>query len=440
MEACPVMSKDGDWMRPGLKVMLLVFLLIAAACGETQPAATTAPPTGSRPMAARADVTAVPWHGLDGNRLVVSAGRLDLDSPIDVPLEGRPSWLVGAVVEGDPIWVVVTEDGRATSIRVSSPGSVETRAIGRLDPSAPPVLAVRADGVDVVSPRTGESPFAAPFAVSGSSVAVLTEGDVRVGDTVFKVNALPDARIVSDGDGRVLVLTGATDRYAHGVVGDELEATSVTLFDLEAETAARIVEVAADQVIEGVAPIWADVDGDGAREVIVTISTAAEGARVTVFDETGRIVAESEPIGRGGRWRHQIAAVPTGPGGEMEIVDVLTPHIGGVVEFFRRVGTQLEIVASVGGFTSHFIGSRNLSIPLAADGDGDGRPEAILPEQSLTAISGIQRTDRGAEIAWTAPLAGRLSSNLAMVALPDGRPALAAGRADGTVRIWLPVS
>ena len=75
-------------------------------------------------------------------------------------------------------------------------------------------------------------------------------------------------------------------------------------------------------------------------------------------------------IGRGNRWRHQIAVAPFGPNGERELVDVLTPHIGGVVEFYRMVGDRIEIVATVPGFTSHVIGSRNLDLALAADADG----------------------------------------------------------------------
>lgn len=436
------MSGRLDSMRVAFPMVALpVLVLFAAACGSEEPSATTVVSTsapGASPDSAEADVTSVPWHGLDGNRLVTGSGRLDLDSPLDVSVEGRVSWLVGAAVGGDPIWIAVTDGGEAAFISVSRQGIAETGLVGTVDPAAPPVLAAGADGVEMVVLAEGDSPLTARFVASGSSVAVLTDGDVRIGDAVFPVAALPDARIVSDGDGRVLVLSGATDRYAHGVVGDELEASSVTLLALEAETATRIIEVAGDEVIEGVAPIWADLDGDGDREVIVTISTRTEGARIAVFDETGRVVAESDPIGRGGRWRHQIAAAPIGPNAEMEIVDVLTPHIGGVVEFFRRVGTELEIVASLGGFTSHFIGSRNLSIPLVADGNGDGRLEVILPSQDLGTIAGIHRTTVGAEVAWATPLDGRLSSNLSAVTLPDGGLALAAGRADGTVRIWLP--
>jgi hypothetical protein len=129
---------------------------------------------------------------------------------------------------------------------------------------------------------------------------------------------------------------------------------------------------------------------------------------------------------------------PIGPGGELELVDVLTPHIGGVVEFFRISGDRLEVVASLGGFTSHFIRSRNLSLPVVADADGDGRLEVVLATQDRSSLAGIVRTVDGAEVAWTVRLGGELSSNLSAVELGDGRLALAAGRADGTVRIWMP--
>ena len=105
---------------------------------------------------------------------------------------------------------------------------------------------------------------------------------------------------------------------------------------MDGETAsAETYPVGNGQVIEGIAPIWVDWNQDGEREIIVTLSDLANGAQVVVFNEQGKRIAEGPAIGQGYRWRHQIAVAPFGPNGEMELVDVLTPHLGGVVEFYQ---------------------------------------------------------------------------------------------------------
>ncbi|MCH7802041.1 MAG: hypothetical protein IIC24_10950 [Chloroflexi bacterium] len=157
-----------------------------------------------------------------------------------------------------------------------------------------------------------------------------------------------------------------------------------------------------------------------------------------MINESGDLVAEGPAIGQGSRWRHQIAVAPFGPNGEMELVDVLTPHIGGVVEFYRLEGDDLRIIAQVPGFTSHVLGSRNLDMAVAGDFDGDGLTELLIPNQARTDLGAIIRTPKGAEVAWTVSLDGRLKTNVAAVALSDGSIAVGIGRADGTLRIWTP--
>ena len=102
------------------------------------------------------------------------------------------------------------------------------------------------------------------------------------------------------------------------------------------------------------------------------------------------------------------------------MVDVLTPHIGGVVEFYRVSGGELTIVAHVPGYTSHSIGTRNLDMALAADFDGDGRLELLLPSQARTELGAVRRTQDGAEVAWSVSVDGRVATNLAAVTLLDG--------------------
>jgi hypothetical protein len=381
----------------------------------------------------------------DGNRYAQGKGSLSPDSrPIDVKLAGKPVWVAGAPIEDGTIWAVVTDEGQTQIVQASRE---RVNVFAPVSSGSPPLLVN--DGEPKLlgppGPTASRLTHPVPLLKSDRVAFVNNEGDVVIrGDTEiarFKVNALPDARLLVDDNDRLLVLSGRTGRYPHGVVGDRIEASSITLIETVPEPKiVNTIEIQDGKVIEGISPIWTDIDGDGAREIIVTLSDSSQGAQVVVFREDGELLAEGQPVGQGGRWRHQIAAAPFGPNGEMEIVDVRTPHIGGIVEFYQLDGGNLNIVAQTSGYTSHLIGSRNLDMAAAADFDGDGQVELLLPGESFTELGAIRRTSapEGAEVAWTIPLGGRMTSNLAGVPLPDDGIAVGVGREDDILRLWLP--
>jgi len=128
---------------------------------------------------------------------------------------------------------------------------------------------------------------------------------------------------------------------------------------------------------------------------------------------------ESSFIGTGRRWRHQLAAGPLGPNGEVEIWEIQTPHIGGIAQTHRLLNGALDRVAMESiARTSHDIGSRNLYTAIVADFDGDGQPDLLVRNQEKTALVGLQRSDcepDGWQQAWLYPLISPLASNIAVV-------------------------
>ena len=66
-------------------------------------------------------------------------------------------------------------------------------------------------------------------------------------------------------------------------------------------------------VVEGSAPISSDLDGDGIREILVTVSNSRTGARLIVFNDAGEPTAFGSTVGKGSRWRHHLAVAPFGP-------------------------------------------------------------------------------------------------------------------------------
>ncbi len=382
----------------------------------------------------------------DGNRLVGGVGQLPVVEPVDASLDGNPLWLVAAPVDKGAVWAVVMDDGSVQAFhtmgRAVTPATIEP---AQLPPGMPPVLVVKDGQPSLIPPPGDASPLTHPVMLSkGGQVYVADNGDVVVqqADAAVRlpVNALPDARLLVDEEDRVLLLSDGTDsRYVHGVLGDRLEAASITL--LATRPQARVItriELPDAQVVEGIAPIWADLTGDGVREILVTVSDASQGAQLVAFNEAGERVRSGPAIGQRSRWRHQLAVAPFAPDGAWEVVDVLTPHIGGVVEFYRTAESTLDIVARAPGYSSHVLGLRNLDMGVAGDFDGDGQVELLVPSQDRQQLGGIRHTEAGAEAVWHVPLGGELATNLAAVTLPDGCLAVGAGRADGVLRLWLP--
>jgi len=371
----------------------------SAAPLETSPSVPTAPeadPSCDERIAGtvRVDI------GTDGNR--VHPGRLDLAAAeaFDVNIDGTPEWILpDPTAEGS--WYVLLTDG--PSVRVLADGTVEPAPRA---PSGPPMLSATGEPLSIF---IDHQRFDAP---------------------------LTDGRVVAMGDLAVMLSDG-TDRYAHQVLGDAIEGGGIAWVNMCTGDSATIT-IAAPDVIEGTAPMLADVDEDGEVEILVTLSNANDGARLAVFEFDGTLLAESEPIGQGNRWRNQLAIGPLGPNGELEIVDVRTPHIGGTVQAFQLAddGRLERVAASSSDYTSHVIGSRNLDMGIAVDANGDGRLDVIVARSDRRQIVALTRTDdsRGWESIAERSLDAPLTTNIAVQDTQAGTD-IAVGH-EGRIRIW----
>ena len=380
--------------------------------------------------------------------MVPGVGALPGAESVEIPLSGTPGWVVAAPTGVGSIWAVALADGRMQAFEVVGREVTELDLEpDRLSPGTPPLLVVDARGrPELANVLDGSASIHSnPVLLNqeGRLAYIEESGDlvVREGDEVFRlpIDALPDARVLADEDERVLLLTEPTGRYGHGVLGDAVEAAGITL--VQTRPAPQVVwriSIPEPAVIEGIAPLWADLTGDGQREIIVTLSEAQQGARIAVFSETGEQLAAGPAIGRGFRWRHQLAVARFGAQDGFELVSVRTPHIGGTVEFFRLTGDVLEITAQESGYTSHVLGSRNLDMALAGDFDGDGQIELLLPDQARYVLGAVRRTADGAETAWQVAVGGQVSTNLAAATLADGRMILGVGHDGEALQLWLP--
>jgi hypothetical protein len=157
----------------------------------------------------------------------------------------------------------------------------------------------------------------------------------------------------------------ATTRYDHGILGDALEAGG-----LRAATATRgpcelAVILPESRVFEDVAPRLADLDGDGAAEIVVVETDVDKGASVAVYGlRRGRLVrlAATPPIGQTHRWLAPAAIGDLDGDGRVEIAYVDRPHLARILRVVRYVpeGPRLTPIAEAPGHTNHRIGDREI--------------------------------------------------------------------------------
>jgi len=147
--------------------------------------------------------------------------------------------------------------------------------------------------------------------------------------------------------------TDPTDRYGHRVLGagGEWAAMELTLDD----GTTRRVTLPDSLVFEDTAPRLADLDGDGAPEVIVVESSLTEGARLAIHGPDGRIAATPH-IGTRNRWLAPVGAADLDGDGQVEIAYIDRPHLAQLLRVWRFRDGALTRVADARGLTNHKIG------------------------------------------------------------------------------------
>jgi len=203
-------------------------------------------------------------------------------------------------------------------------------------------------------------------------------------------DTLPDGHLARGEQGVARAwLVQPTKRYAHGALGDRIEAGG-----LEVETTAgeRLrFALPNDSVFEDTIPRLADLDGDGQDEIILVRSYRGVGAALAVFGfRLGVLgpIAETPPVGTSRRWLN-----PVGNGvgdfdadDQLELAYIETPHIGGTLYIWRLTGGRLERVAGLRGVSNHRFGSRWQKLATVYDIDGDGRDDILAPTQERDSL------------------------------------------------------
>ncbi|MCP5082658.1 MAG: hypothetical protein GY948_13305 [Alphaproteobacteria bacterium] len=237
--------------------------------------------------------------------------------------------------------------------------------------------------------RLGAAAFAV-FALQASAFAdQLPEG------------ALPDAAI-SRGKNNLKKawLARPTTRYGHGILGDAIEAGSLVAVTSCGHKMEFILDK--DLVFEDRQARIVDLEGDHYDEVVVVESSLDHGAALSVYGPKGATcsaaggltrIARTPFIGTRNRWLNPAGIADYDGDGIKEIAIVVTPHIGGTLQFWALREGRLVLKAKKFGFSNHAIGSREQG--LSATVDGAGHSLLFLPGVDRRSIFRVKLTLEG---------------------------------------------
>jgi len=237
---------------------------------------------------------------------------------------------------------------------------------------------------------------------------------------------LPDARPVlvdlggaaggSEAGAHVAVLAGPdAGRYRHGVLGDPIEATAIVYAERHSLAPLATISLPEPQVFEDLAlrPV---VDPASGQTSLATVRSGDKGAALVLVGRSRTdpaalaLIAEGPALGMRQRW---LAPIVAGQG----LYAIHTPHIGGVLTFYRRVAGRLLAQPLRTGVSNHTIGSRDLNVAALVGS------LLVVPSQQHDELVALDLADEARE-RWRLRLKAPVS---ALLALGDSLVVLDAG-------------
>ncbi|MCJ7872198.1 VCBS repeat-containing protein [Phaeobacter sp. J2-8] len=196
-----------------------------------------------------------------------------------------------------------------------------------------------------------------------------------------------------------------TNRYPHGVLGDDLEWGALRISyrsksDCRSGSGSIRARLPEAMVFEDVAPRLVDLDGRDHPEVIVVESHQTLGARLAVWgiqDESFTRLAATPFIGTRFRWLAPLGAADLDGDGQMELAYVDRPHLARTLRVWRyetrsdgaasgtAPATLVEVAALV-GVTNHRIGESDIAGGIRTCGD---QPEMIVADANWQEVLAV---------------------------------------------------
>ena len=261
-------------------------------------------------------------------------------------------------------------------------------------------------------------------------VFTVPAGEPPLTATSLPFDALPDTHVGHGSNDIVDAwLAEPTERYRHGILGDYIEAGALRVRTRSG--AVLTYRLSGNSVFEDLYPRVHDINNDGHDEVILIHSRQYAGSSVMALGiRDGSLVpiAETEPIGEPNRWLNPVGVADVNGDGRLELLVVLTPHVGGTLAAYRLEASGFRMTQKIGGVSNHVIGSRAKRLGAFIDVNADGIPEVVVPSADrmhLRAISFSSGTPVDiARISLPSPVVGDFEFHppyTLIVPLEDGR-------------------
>lgn len=261
-------------------------------------------------------------------------------------------------------------------------------------------------------------------------VLIIPPGEPALASSVLPRDVLPDSHVGHGANDIVQAwLAMPTTRYAHGILGDKIEAGALRVKTRAGAVLSYVLPL--DSVFEDLIPRVHDIDGGSRDEVLLVRSRLQSGSSLMALGiRDGKLVpiAETEPIGREGLWMNPVGVADIDGDGRLEVLVVLTPHIGGTLVEYSFDGAVFKKGHSVDGVSNHVAGSRDQGMSALMDVNGDGIADVVVPAADRLSIRAFafdeKRPLEFTRIGLPARASGNfvvIPPNTLLVPLEDGR-------------------
>lgn len=199
---------------------------------------------------------------------------------------------------------------------------------------------------------------------------------------------LPEALISVSMDSSVYAqYAGPTMRYTHGVMGDIIEGTQLIVNE---KGQFYELQLDSDFVFEDLRPRLVDIDGDGELEFLCIRTQVEKGAGIVIYhieNDELKEFAQVEEIGKANRWLNYVAVEDLDNDGELELVWIQTPHIGGILKVAKIEKGALTVLDETSLYSNHAFGERNLCLSVLVE--KNDKKLIYVPNQERDKIVGF---------------------------------------------------